>query len=244
MPAAVAYQERKDIAAETGECIKRGCCAQAVDGSAYCEPHGTAQRDQDRRYRKRLRKQRKRNKQCRDCGVKLPAGERTWCKAHRLTNRRFSKLLGAVESVVESADEKASRIAAATSRRNEGRDRYRGQQRRGQRPHATLNAEDVAMAADRFEAFRAGLEVLASPDARLWRRAERDHVVAATLNQGELTQRHIGDVLDRLAGRPRGAVRCSSGEHVYEPGARACVCGEVAAADHFQKRHGRRDGER
>lgn len=100
------------------------------------------------------------------------------------------------------------------------------------------------MALQNFEAFSAGLAVLASPEAALWRRAEREHVVAATANQGERAQRHIGDVLERLVTRPRGAARCAGDVHAYEPGARACVCGEVAADmdGHVQKRHGRRDG--
>jgi hypothetical protein len=140
--------------------------------------------------------------------------------------------------------DKSARIAAATSRRNEGRDRYRGQQRRGQRPNSLLNAEDVAMANSRFEAFKAGLGALASPAAEQWRRGERAQVVAEIVCQGERTQRHIGDVIERLVSRPRGAARCSGDVHAYEPGARACICGEVAADldGHVQKRHGRRDG--
>lgn len=155
-------------------------------------------------------------------------------------------LASGVKTMVKSADDKAARIAAATSRRNEGRDRYRGTGKKGQRPHSVLNAEDVKMAAESFDAFRAGLIVLGSEEAKLWRRAEREHVAAATANQGERTQRHIGDVLERLVGGSRAAIRCAGEAHAFELGAQACVCGEVAAperAGHVKQRHGRRGGE-
>lgn len=231
------YQERK----EQGLCTR--CGSPAAEDSALCVPHRDSGRKRAKRSIARIREERRAAGLCPWCpaGVSTTITEpATTCVACRIRRNRWpSRPVAEVDTVVD----KSARIAAATSRRNEGRDRYRGQQRRGQRPHAALNAEDVKMAAETFAAFRAGLEVLARPEAKLWRRAERDQVAAATASQGERTQRHIGDVLDRLAARPRGG-RCSGDEHAFDPGARACVCGEVAAPDHVTQRHGRRDGER
>lgn len=168
----------------------------------------------------------------------------TSCLPCRIQRNRWAERLVAV---VNNQVNKSARIAAATSRRNEGRDRYRGTQKKGQRPHSVLNAEDVAWAAESFDAFRAGLIELAKPEVAAWRRHELEQVKAATANQGQRAQRHIGDVIDRLVGGGRSTAKCLGDEHAFEAGARACVCGEVAAPDpadgHVRKRHGRRDGE-
>ncbi len=248
MAAGLSYQARKEHQAETAatgtpECLRSGCHDPAADDSAYCVPHRDAQRAADRKYRKGVRKRRKRNKECRDCGVALlPAtktrpAEKIWCTAHRIERNRLNALRFATTAGVDNRVEKSERIAAATRTHGDGRTRYHGTGKRGQQPAAVLNQQDAGMARECFGAFLAGVEVLAG--ARDAHRGWRDSVQRATANRGEQARRHIGDVIERLMGRtgddeaepwkytrPADAAEIAQarvGEYVYAPPADAAT---------------------
>jgi hypothetical protein len=119
----------------------------------------------------------------------------TSCLACRIARRRVRE---DDEGVKPDVSPRADRIAARTGKDKDGRTRYRGQPRRGQQTHAALNAQDVVMAVESFDAFRAGVAILGSAEAEVMHRAERERVKAETANQGERVGRHIDDVLERL----------------------------------------------
>lgn len=202
MAAGLSYQARKDHQADTLVCLRSGCGAPAADDSAYCTPHRDAQRAADRQYRKRIRRRRKRLKLCRDCGAQLrPAtatkpAEKIWCTGDRLKRNRINALR--LVAGVDIGVEKTERIAAATRKDDDGRIRYRGQMKRGQQPRPQLNRQDLGMAKECFHAFAAGIELLATDDARTWPSGDRESVEKATANRGARAQRHVGDILERL----------------------------------------------
>lgn len=198
MSTAAAYQARKAVSAETGQCIRPGCKVDATEDSLHCATHLMAERAYKAKWAKRRRKQARRARRCPDCpqtAPRLKPTERIWCTAHRIARNRISALhAGGVENHVE----KSVRIALATHKDPTNRTRYHGQQRRGPQTHAQLNAQDVGMADQSYQAFKAGLTLIGSDEAKTWTRGERERVVAATANQGERACRHVDDVLERL----------------------------------------------
>lgn len=119
------------------------------------------------------------------------------CRVRIGRTQRKLVSLGSVNPVVSQPD-KAAAIAAATRRDPDGRTRYHGQQRRGQQTHAQLNAQDLRMAIDSWEAFCAGVRLTGAPEFKLMHRAQRDALKTATASHGERLSGHIDDILERL----------------------------------------------
>lgn len=217
MATAATYEERKAITADTGECLRDGCDDPAASGSNFCVPHRDADRQYQRDYRAKLRRGRRRRKECLDCGVKLRAGERTWCKRHRIARNRLGI---ARPAGVQVGVQKSERIASRTVKGEDGRVRYHGQKRRGQQTHAQLDEQDLGFARREIKRGETGLETYAAETARskagdpqAMPRIQRDGIRSDALGYLERAQRHLGDVVDRHGG------------------------------GHAMKRHGRRDGE-
>jgi hypothetical protein len=192
MPAAAAtlYEDRK----LAGLCTR--CGGPAADDSSLCAKHRDDQRGRTARTMARIRAARVEAGLCVWCPgtrpTKVAAGE-TSCLACRIRRRRV-KPLGGVHNDVH----KHERIAARTATHADGRTRYHGQQRRGQQTHAQLNAQDVEMASECFDSFKAGLALIESAEVKALPRVQRDDVKAATAHQGERVGRHIDAVLERL----------------------------------------------
>ena len=124
---------------------------------------------------------------CSDCRVRVNRYVRRW-----VTRARD------VSNAVNHGEERDRRIAARTVTHGDGRTRYHGQARRGQQTHQQLNRQDLAMADQAYEAFKAGVTLLGSEEAKTWPRGDRERVMLATANQGERHGRHVDDVLERL----------------------------------------------
>jgi hypothetical protein len=171
-----------DIAAERQQRLEQGLCtrcgAPALDGAELCREHLADKRKRDARWRTDQRDARR------------VAGLCVWCPSS-------GRLPRAVEGVDKGVD-KEQRIAVATCRHADGRTRYHGTRRRGQQPAARLNMQDARRAQERFEAFQAGVRLLASDEAKTWTRGQRERVEKATASCAESASGHIDDVLDRL----------------------------------------------
>jgi hypothetical protein len=204
LAAGLSYQARKDHQADTLVCLRSGCEDPAADGSAYCAPHRDKELEYKRKWRAKQVRRRARRKQCRDCGAPLRSAtatlpaEKIWCTAHRIERNRLNALRVAMAGGGDTGVEKTERIAAATRKDDDGRIRYRGQMKRGQQPRPQLNRQDLGMAKECFQAFAAGIELLATDDARSWPSGDRESVEKATANRGARAQRHVGDILERL----------------------------------------------
>lgn len=165
-----------------------------------CVRHHRADKRASRAYKKRVRDDRRVAGLCIWCPVakvtKATPGS-TSCLPCRIVRNRVRAADGGGQQVVHQVDRDAA-IAAATRKDPDGRTRYHGQQRRGQQTHAQLNAQDLRMATDSWEAFCAGVQILGTEDAKAWHRQQREDVKKATASQGERLSGHVDDILERL----------------------------------------------
>lgn len=118
----------------------------------------------------------------------------TSCLGCRVRRNRVPETLAGVYTVVD----KEHRIASRTVTHSDGRTRYHGRGRRGQQTHAELNAQDLDMADESYRAFRAGVKLLGSAEAKTWTRAELESVRNATAHQGQRTSDSIDPILERI----------------------------------------------
>ncbi len=187
------YHQRKEL----GQCTR--CGEPAADDSLLCAPHRDAQRGNARRWWLARAERRHSNGECAWCHgakpAKVPPGPMRPCLACRI---RSGKQKPSEAGLDNELDKRRERIAAATWVDPGGRKRYRGQKRRGQRAHAQLNRQDVDLAKQAFQAFEAGVQVLASDEIKELGAGDRDRIKTATASQGERCGRHIDDVLERL----------------------------------------------
>jgi len=181
------YQLRK----ETGVCTS--CGGPPAPDSLLCETHRDAARASKRRWWRKATSRYRRAKVCVHCGGSRLRGD-TSCLRCRVVRNRLSKVTPP-EAVTVA---KSVRLAAATRTHADGRERYHGQQRRGQQTHAALNRQDIQMASESFAAFRTALALLDSDEAKAWPRGERQHFAAAAASHGERVGRHLDDVLERI----------------------------------------------
>lgn len=192
----LSYEDRK----VQGICTRSGCRRRASDDSSLCVRHHRADRRASREYKKRLRDERRAAKLCVWCSNAKPAPASegsTSCLPCRIKRNRVRAADGGVRVAVHDGGRSAA-IAAATRKDPDGRTRYHGQQRRGQQTHTQLNAQDLRMATDSWEAFCAGVTILAGEDVKEWHRGKVDSMKIATASQGERCGRHIDDILERL----------------------------------------------
>ena len=185
MIATAVYLEKK----LAGVCTYPRCQRTPAEGAQLCPRHLAKQRKRDARHKRRLRARRR------------DAGLCAFCPAKSKTYRCVACAVKAgflPRSSVQSSVDKSARNAAQTRKHEDGRVRYHGQAKRGQQPAAQLNAQDVAMASECFDDFRAGLTLLESDEVKALPRVQRDNVRSAVCHQGERVSRHLDDVLERL----------------------------------------------
>lgn len=114
-----------------------------------------------------------------------------------------------------SQGDREARIAAATRKGEDGRTRYHGQGKRGNQPRIQLDHQDLEYAKRMLEAGEVGLDLYEQAVANQAPRIQREDIKSASLHNLAMAQGHIEDVLER-----RGFFK-----------------------GHFDKKHGRRDGE-
>jgi hypothetical protein len=191
---AAAYSERKAAAVDASRCLR--CTNPPAEDSLLCLPHLESDRKYKRDWAAKRRRKRRRAKECGDCGEPLRGGARIWCKAHRIQRNLLRALLA--RGGVDISVEKSERIAARTVTHEDGRTRHHGQGRRRQQTHAQMNRQDVLMASKCYGAFKVGIELLGSEEAKTWHRGERERFTKATASQGESLVGHIDDILERI----------------------------------------------
>lgn len=223
------YQARK----ESARCTLTGCRRAASDRSSLCLKHYRAHKRTDRAWRAKRRDARRAAGECVDCPGDRPAratAGSSRCLACRIRRKglkaadRATRVarLGSDDGVVQGVDQRAAAIAAATRRHADGRTRYHGQQKRGQQPKAQLNRQDLRHVREDFEAFAAGIEILAERGGEM-HRGERERVEGATASRGVSASGRMDDILERLgAWKPERADR----------------------VPHVEQRHGARPGEK
>jgi hypothetical protein len=187
--AALDYQQRK----VQSLCTRAGCSAPASEESSLCEPHHRAAKERAKAGMRKLRRRRKREHCCVHCGGPRKPRTRS-CLACRVRRNRVHPQRSGVTDDVN----KTERVASQTRTHEDGRTRYHGQGKRGQQPKTQLNLQDGRLARDRFDAFHAGVMLLASDEAKTWTQGQRESVEKATASCGESASRHIDDVLERL----------------------------------------------
>lgn len=172
------------------ECV-RGCGQPAAEDSFLCLTHRDADRERYRLSKQRIRKRRKEQRLCVDCGGPRPRG-RASCMAcavrHGRVMQRYRKSAGA------SKDE---RIAAATMVHPDGRERYHGQRKRGNQPHLQLDEQDIGYAQSMLERGLAGLRLYESAEVQALPRIQREDVRAEALALLNRATGHTEDVLER-----------------------------------------------
>lgn len=98
---------------------------------------------------------------------------------------------------ISAPTDKAARIAAATKVDPSGRTRYHGHEKRGNQPHAQLNAQDVETAVAAFERWKMGVLLLATDEVKglpaVQKQAAKDAVC--------LLGNRVGDIIDVVADR-------------------------------------------
>jgi hypothetical protein len=209
------YQQRL----EAGECTYPGCDEPLCSGSSYCEEHWEDHKRRDREYRQRKRDARREAGLCLECPGDKPARVRhpdTTCIACRVRRRRLTRADGTTVGGVGKRVDKDQRIAAATKVGEDGRERYHGQQKRGNQPHIQLDEQDLGYARDALEAGLAGLYVYEEAVRAKTPRIQREDIRSAALHHLNRATGHVDDVLGRR---------------------------DYFGAGHVKLRHGKRDGE-
>lgn len=164
--------------------------APAADGSDLCALHWEAKKERQAawalgRYH-RLRKK----KLCGKCG-KVPS-KTPYCKA---CLRRMGRVASARD--LDTDLDKRARIAAATRAHEDGRTRYHGQKKRGNQPHAQLDAQDRESAQRQIAAGFARLEAYRGPEVQALPRIQRESVKRQALQEIDHGSRFLEDVLER-----------------------------------------------
>lgn len=145
---------------------------------------------------------------------------KTTCTACKIRRRQLNGLAITGPAAAAAADAaRVERITSATRKGEDGRTRFHGQQRRGGQPGIQVDDQDFRYARESAEAGQAGLHIFEQAVAERAPRYQRDDIKSAALHQVSRAIDHLEDILVR-----RGFFNDGTGGH-------------------FQRRHGRREGE-
>lgn len=182
------YLERQ----QAGQCVYGTSCTQPLaPGSDLCERH--LRRERKRKAKAEIARH-ERNREKGLCAFCDTPSETYRCLAHAIKHGQTPRMaIG-----VATAADRAAQIAARTRTHADGRTRYHGQQKRGQQPMAQLNRQDLEMAESAFADFKRAVAVTDTDEFKRMPVIQREAARAAVAGLGDLTCRHIDDVLERL----------------------------------------------
>lgn len=122
-------------------CIRKACGQLAGGDSDFCAAHETRRKDQVRRAVRALRKRRRSQKLCRDCGKRALDSRR--CTMCRIKNDRYKKTAVVTRGVIPSSTRIAAATTVSSNSSEEGRSRYHGKSDRGKPQTMTINTDDM-----------------------------------------------------------------------------------------------------
>jgi hypothetical protein len=186
------YHERK----ERQICTYPGCPDDAGE-TGECDRHTARSRRRKRRWkRQQLARQKTllkiwaRKRRCLRCGAKRVSG-----------HEHCTKCLVAIGTApIVSGDkqvDKQQRIAAATTIDADGRNRYRGQAKRGRQSVAQLDDQDLRFALEALQKARDGIAWLSTVADGAMSKNEKQDAIGAALAHAIHSSRLVDDVLER-----------------------------------------------
>jgi hypothetical protein len=177
--AAGAYQDR--ILA--GRCVAGRCTEPAIDGADRCAVHRAEQLERQRAAMKKLRRRRRRVRQCAEAGC-ANFSRRFRCRA-------CARLVGNLRAVgVKSGVNRTWKEA-------DGRTRFHGQESKGRQTNAALDAQDLTEAIRGLTRGRDDVAHAAGPEAQARPKAQRDEMKRAALSRVAYAIRFAEEVLER-----------------------------------------------
>lgn len=187
---AATYMDRK----VAGLCTYPGCIAPPADDALQCETHQRAANKRASRTRAKLRKLRRKNGRCAECGINK--SKRFRCPACQILVNRAPRHRG--NNGGNKRARVAARITVGSFAGEEGRSRYRGALgRKGPPGKAREDATDLADARLAIDRALAGLAYARSPEVLALPLAQRKEAERAALSQADHGARFIDAVLER-----------------------------------------------
>jgi len=189
------YEDRK----LDGKCTR---CGSPADGdSLLCVPHREADLKYQRKSKKKLRRQRRKEGRCAMCGCKADLYRCLPCQA-----KHCASSVTGVSDGVQKFDEQLERIRSRTFLEADGRVRYRGRERRGRQSVADLDSKDLALVRTYLAKYEAAIDYARRPEAADVPRIQRDEAVRAANDYLRLAGRFANDILVRNGEPPIVAV--------------------------------------
>jgi hypothetical protein len=165
----------------------RWCDSPRLEGLKLCQTHLDAKRASNRRWRAALRKERRKNRRCFDCGGKSKSVRCSRCQRKRKKPRVVEKTVGVVDQW---------RVDPGTTWL-----RFRGKGRRGRLTRAEQAEEykrDADFAIEGLREFKRRLDVWVSEDVQTLGPVQREEVKRRTGEPLGVAGRFVDELHDRF----------------------------------------------